>query len=127
MTIDIGVIPESELDLLVSAVRFVEPSEENGFGLLVTCVDGIRTWQMNMYDMWVTIRGEKHSFEGSFVIPGRLYVGSAAFGDADHSCNISIEGNIAESAQSLLGEVCFTFVPDAVSAISLRTCGALRR
>ncbi len=95
MTIDIGTIPESELDLLVSAVRFVEPSEENGFGLLVTCVDGIRTWQMNMNDMWVTIRGEKHSFEGVFVIPGRLFVGSAAFGDADHSCNISIEGNIA--------------------------------
>ncbi len=95
MKIDIGAIPEGELDLLRSAVRLVQPTEDKGLGVLVTCVDGVRTWQLNLDDMWITIQGEQHSFEGTYVIPGRLLIGSASFGDSDHSCNILIDGNVA--------------------------------
>jgi len=95
MRVDIGSIPKSELDLILSVVRVVGPEEEHGQGVLVTCNSGTRTWQMAKSDLWITIRGDQHSFDGTYIIPGRIFVGAASFGDADNSCNISVVDNVA--------------------------------
>jgi len=70
--VNIGDISESELDLVMSAIRLSVLEEDKGRGVLVTCINGMRTWQMNSEDTWITIPGEHHSFEGSYQIPGRL-------------------------------------------------------
>ncbi len=90
MNADIGTIPESELDLLNCAVRICEPTEKEGQGVLVTCIDGVRTWQVSDREYSITIRGEQQNFIGNYLIPGRLIKGAAYFGDMEHSCNIEI-------------------------------------
>jgi len=57
MKVNIGDIPESELDLVMSAVRMSVLEEDKGRGILVTCINGVRTWQMNSSDTWITIPG----------------------------------------------------------------------
>ena len=88
MNADVGTIPESELDLLNCAVRICEPTDNDGQGVLVTCIDGVRTWQVSDREYSITIRGEQQKFTGTYLIPGRLIKGAASFGDMEHSCNI---------------------------------------
>ena len=95
MNADLGTIPEEELDLLNCAVRICEPTENEGQGVLVTCIDGVRTWQVSEREYSITVRGEKQNFTGTYLIPGRLIKGAASFGDMAHSCNISIKDNFA--------------------------------
>ncbi len=64
MKVNIGDISESELDLVMSAIRMSVLEEDKGRGVLVTCVNGMRTWQMNSDDTWITIQRENHLFEG---------------------------------------------------------------
>ena len=80
MNVDLGTILEEELDILNAAVNLCEPTEVDGQGVLVTCVNGVRTWQVTSKDFGITIRGDKHQFDGNFVIPGRLINGAASFG-----------------------------------------------
>jgi len=51
MKVNIGDISESELDLVMSAIRMSVLEEDKGRGVLVTCVNGMRTWQMNSDDI----------------------------------------------------------------------------
>ena len=95
MNADLGTIPEPELDLLNCAVRICEPTEKDGQGVLVTCIDGVRTWQVSEREYSITIRGDQQNFTGTYIVPGRLIKGAASFGDMDHSCNISIKDNFA--------------------------------
>lgn len=64
MKVNIGDISESELDLVMSAIRMSVLEEDKGRGVLVTCVNGMRTWQMNSDDTWITIPGDHHSLKG---------------------------------------------------------------
>ena len=100
MNVDLGTILEEELDILNAAVNLCEPTEVDGQGVLVTCVNGVRTWQVTSKDFGITIRGDKHQFDGNFVLPGRLINGAASFGDMEHSCQISIEDNFAIASSS---------------------------
>ncbi|MEN9746979.1 MAG: hypothetical protein RL729_1451, partial [Actinomycetota bacterium] len=47
MKVNIGDISEAELDLVMSAIRLSVLEEDKGRGVLVTCINGMRTWQMN--------------------------------------------------------------------------------
>ena len=95
MTVSLGEIAESELDLVMSAIRMSVLEEDKGRGILVTCIDGFRTWQLSNEDTWVTIRGEKHHFEGTYVLPGRLLINAFSLNSAGGTCTISINADTA--------------------------------
>ena len=82
MKVNIGDISESELDIVVSAIRLSVLEEDKGRGVFVTCINGVRTWQMNSEDTWITIPGEHHSFDGSYAIPGRLILSAYTLNSA---------------------------------------------
>lgn len=46
MNVHLGTILEEELDILNAAVNLCEPTEVDGQGVLVTCVNGVRTWRV---------------------------------------------------------------------------------
>lgn len=105
MKVNIGDIPESELDLVMSAVRMSVLEEDKGRGILVTCINGVRTWQMNSNDTWITIPGENHQFEGSYLIPGRLLISAFSLNSAGGTCTITIDSNTATVKSSSGGEI----------------------
>jgi len=105
MKVNIGDIPESELDLVMSAVRMSVLEEDKGRGILVTCINGVRTWQMNSSDTWITIPGENHQFEGSYLIPGRLLISAFSLNSAGGTCSITINGDTATVKSSSGGEI----------------------
>lgn len=105
MKVDIGNISESELDLVMSAIRLSVLEEDKGRGVLVSCINGSRTWQMSSDDTWVTIPGEQHSFEGTFQIPGRLFLSAYSLNSAGGTCNLSIENDSAKIKSSNGGEI----------------------
>lgn len=67
----LGSIPEDEIDAVLSHIYAFQPTEERGQGVLVTCIDGHRTWQLASDDVCATIRGGRHRFDGSYLLPGR--------------------------------------------------------
>jgi len=103
--VNIGDISESEIDLVMSAIRLSVLEEDKGRGVLVTCIDGMRTWQMNSEDTWITIPGEHHSFEGSYQIPGRLILSAYTLNSAGGTCNLSIDHDSATIRSSNGGEI----------------------
>jgi len=103
--VNIGDITESEIDLVMSAIRLSVLEEDKGRGVLVTCIDGMRTWQMNSEDTWITIPGEHHSFEGSYQIPGRLILSAYTLNSAGGTCNLSIDHDSATIRSSNGGEI----------------------
>ena len=105
MKVNIGDISESELDLVMSAIRMSVLEEDKGRGFLVTCINGRRTWQMNSDDTWITIPGEHHSFEGSFQIPGRLILSAYSLNSAGGTCNLSVDHDSAKITSSNGGEI----------------------
>ncbi|MBU6201979.1 MAG: YbjN domain-containing protein [Acidobacteria bacterium] len=68
----LGTIPESELAAVLSHLSAFNPTEELGEGVLLTCVDGRRTWQLASDDVCATIRGGRHPFTGAYLLPGRV-------------------------------------------------------
>lgn len=105
MKVNIGDISESEIDLVMSAIRLSVLEEDKGRGVLVTCIDGMRTWQMNSEDTWITIPGEHHSFQGSYQIPGRLILSAYTLNSAGGTCNLSIDHDSATIRSSNGGEI----------------------
>ena len=105
MKANLGDISESELDLVMSAIRMSVLEEDKGRGVLVTCVKGVRTWQMNSDDTWITIPGEHHFFEGSYQIPGRLILSAYSLNSAGGTCNLSVDHDSAKITSSNGGEI----------------------
>jgi hypothetical protein len=70
----LGSVPEGELSAVLSHLHSFHPTEEHGEGVLLTCVDGRRTWQLASNDVCATIRGGRHSFAGTYLLPGRVVV-----------------------------------------------------
>ena len=132
MKVNLGDISEAELDLVMSAIRLSVLEEDKGRGVLVTCINGMRTWQMNSEDTWITIPGEHHSFEGSYQIPGRLILSAYSLNGAGGTCNLSIDYDSAKIRSSNGGEiqmgVCaktpefktFSEVPNVTAKVQLR-------
>jgi hypothetical protein len=89
----------------MSAIRMSVLEEDKGRGVLVTCVNGMRTWQMNSDDTWITIPGDHHSFEGSFQIPGRLILSANTLNSAGGTCNLSVDHDSAKITSSNGGEI----------------------
>jgi hypothetical protein len=111
MKVNLGDISESELDLVVSAIRLSVLEEDKGRGVFVTCINGVRTWQMNSEDTWITIPGEHHSFDGSYAIPGRLILSAYTLNSAGGTCNLSINYDSAQIKSSNGGEIQMAVCP----------------
>ena len=68
----LGTIPEGELAAVLSHLHAFHPTEDNGEGVLLACVDGRRTWQLTSDDVCATVRGGRHAFSGTYLLPGRV-------------------------------------------------------
>jgi len=92
----LGAIPEDEIDAVLSHIHAFQPTEEHGQGVLVTCIDGQRTWQLANGDVCATIRGGRHKFEGSYLLPGRAIAAASRMVPHDGECAMHVEdGGIA--------------------------------
>ena len=66
---------------------------------------------MNSEDTWITIPGEHHSFDVSYVIPGRLILSAYTLNSAGGTCNLSINYDSAQIKSSNGGEIQMAVCP----------------
>ena len=99
----LGTIPESELAAVLSHLHSFHPTEEHGDGVLLACVDGRRTWQLTSDDVCATVRGGRHAFSGTYLLPGRVVQaadrmvplgGECTMHVADGGVTIEVNGNL---------------------------------
>ena len=86
----LGAIPESELAAVHSHLSAFNPTEELGEGVLLTCVDGRRTWQLASDDVCATIRGGRHPFTGTYLLPGRVIVAADRMVPVGGECTLHV-------------------------------------
>ena len=86
----LGTIPEREMAAVLSHLASFNPTEEYGEGVLLTCVDGRRTWQLTSDDVCATIRGGRHSFTGTYVLPGRVVVAADRMVPLGGACTMHV-------------------------------------
>jgi len=92
----LGAIPEDEIDAVLSHIHAFQPTEEHGQGVLVTCIDGHRIWQLANDDVCATIRGGRHKFDGSFLLPGRAIAAASRMVPHEGECEVHVEdGGVA--------------------------------
>ena len=91
MTIDLGTLEHDELHHLYSSVRIFEPREEHERGVLLTCIDGRRVWQMESDDAVMTIFGGPATFEDDYYVPGRLIAGAQTLDTMEDECRLTVE------------------------------------
>ena len=68
----LGVIPESELELVCALAYVTWPGEQNNEGVMVHVHDGRRVWNAGGVKAAIQVTGEKASFAGSHIIPLRF-------------------------------------------------------
>jgi hypothetical protein len=89
MIVELGELGDDELHHLYSAIRIFEPKEEDEQGVLLTCIDGRRVWQLGSDDAIMTIVGDEQEFEGDYHIPGRLISGAQALYTMEEPCRLT--------------------------------------
>lgn len=86
----LGTIPEREMAAVLSHLHAFHPTEEQGEGVLLTCVDGRRTWQLASDDVCATVRGGRHPFTGTYLLPGRVVVAADRMVPLDGECAMHV-------------------------------------
>ena len=86
----LGSIHEDEIDSVLSHIHAFQPTEEHGQGVLVSCVDGYRTWQLANDDVCATIRGARHAFDGSYLLPGRAIAAASRMVPRGGECDVHV-------------------------------------
>ena len=95
MNVDLGTIPESELQLVAAMIRVATVEEDRGSGVIVRSESGIRTWEVGDDELWTTVHGEAHNFEGTYNLPGRIVLGASEFAENGTSCELVVRDRIA--------------------------------
>lgn len=70
--LSLGVISESEFELVRGLGYFVWPGEQNNEGVMVQVIDGRRTWNTGARFAAAQLTGDPASFRGSYIIPLRF-------------------------------------------------------
>jgi len=100
VTTHLGPIPAAELAVLVSAVAGCNLPEENGAGVLVTCIDGRRVWQFGEDDVLMTVFGEPADFPGAWHLPVRLIASLRQITGPSDTCDVTVDGDHAVGANA---------------------------
>ncbi|MEY3389163.1 MAG: hypothetical protein RLZ74_769 [Actinomycetota bacterium] len=95
MNVDLGTIPESELQLVAAMIRVATVEEDRGSGVIVRSENGIRTWEVGDDELWTTVHGEAHHFEGTYNLPGRIVLGASEFAENGTSCELVVRDRMA--------------------------------
>lgn len=100
MTTRLGPIPHTELAVLVAAAAGCDLPEEDGTGLLVTCIDGHRVWQFSDDDVLMTVFGDPAEFPGTWHVPVRLVASMRQITAPGDSCELNVDGDHAVGTNS---------------------------